>query len=145
MEFKIDSKSFKLKRMFRIIFFILVSLCLISLSIASFIVFNNLILVPIITTIFIVGLLVLLALLFFVFIEKSKDITYILDGDILKTKDSNINLIDVYRLSVYSRKGNNYKIKLKTIFDSFTIDKLENNGIDEIIKKIMEVKNGKDI
>lgn len=145
MEFKIDRKSFKLKRAFRITFFILISLCLIALSIALFIVFINLILIPIITTIVIIGLLVILGLLFFFYMERGMGVVYNLDGNTLKTKDYSINLSDVYRLSVYSRKGNNYKVKLRTIFDSYTIDKLENNGIDEIINRIMEVKNGKDI
>ena len=105
----------------------------------------DVVLVPIVVTVLIVLLLVLLGLLFFVYMEKDKDTVFILGDDTLKTKDYSVNLLDIYRLIVYTRKGTNYKIKIKTIFDSYTIDKLESNGIDEIIGKIMGVKNGKDI
>ena len=145
MEFMIDKKSFKLKRALRIILFTLLSLCLLSLLVALYYIFQGLVVVPIIMSVLIGAILTLLVLILFRYDEKSKDLVYKLDGDTLSTKDYSINLSKIYKLSVYSSRDRVYKIRIWTGFDSITIDRLNDDGLNQIINRIMEVKNGKDI
>ena len=145
MEFMIDKKSFKLKRALRIILFTLLSLCLLSLLVALYYIFQGLVVVPIIMSVLIGAILTLLVLILFRYDEKSKDLVYKLDGDTLSTRDYSINLSKIYKLSVYSSRDRVYKIRIRTGFDSITIDRLNDDGLNQIINRIMEVKNGKDI
>ena len=108
MEFMIDKKSFKLKRALRIILFTLLSLCLLSLLVALYYIFQGLVVVPIIMSVLIGAILTLLVLILFRYDEKSKDLVYKLDGDTLSTKDYSINLSKIYKLSVYSSRDRVY-------------------------------------
>ena len=141
----IDRRNFKFIRFLRIMAFILISVMLILLSIASYFVLKDLIFIPIIMSIFFVVINVLFIFLLLMVPEKIKHIKYNLNDNILSFLGNTVNLNDVISLSVYSIKNNVYKIKLKTSLDTISINKLENDGLNIIISKILEVKNGKDI
>ena len=145
MEFMIDRRNFKFIRFLRIMAFILISVMLILLSIASYFVLKDLIFIPIIMSIFFVVINVLFIFLLLIIPERIKDIKYNLNDNILSFLGNTVDLNDVISLSVYSFKNNVYKIKLKTSLDTISINKLENDGLNIIISKILEVKNGKDI
>ena len=141
----IDRRNFKFIRFLRIMAFILISVMLILLSIASYIVLKDLIFIPIIMSIFFVVITVLFIFLLLIIPERIKDIKYNLNDNILSFLGNTVDLNDVISLSVYSFKNNVYRIKLKTSLDTISINKLENDGLNIIISKILEVKNGKDI
>ena len=141
----IDRRNFKFIRFLRIMAFILISVMLILLSIASYFVLKDLIFIPIIMSIFFVVINVLFIFLLLIIPERIKDIKYNLNDNILSFLGNTVDLNDVISLSVYSFKNNVYKIKLKTSLDTISINKLENDGLNIIISKILEVKNGKDI
>lgn len=145
MEFMIDKKGFKSKMALRVISFILISLCLLAFLAFLYYIFLKMIYIPIIISLLVVFILVILIFIFFVGSNKDKKLVYKLDGENLSTKNFNISLSKVYKLTVYSRKDKVYRIKLRTNLDSITIDKLSDDGLSKIIDKTMEVKNGKDI
>ena len=141
----IDRRNFKFIRFLRIMAFILISVMLILLSIASYFVLKDLIFIPIIMSIFFVVINVLFIFLLLIIPERIKDIKYNLNDNILSFLGNTVDLNDIISLSVYSFKNNVYRIKLKTSLDTISINKLENDGLNIIISKILEVKNGKDI